>query len=178
MHWILPGDFSHPLQSLPSTFSSPFFSHMNLLQMKTALLIGLCNAPLLQRTHRGEMDESFYIQPYLRMLIASCHGITPERKGCPGCKAQGVFPFPLFQCQLDYHLTSGLTAGGCGGIQPLWTMQLLPDFSKWSHSTPHAFPCACNILHAHKSSSGALKSIRPDCTHLWEFERVCCLRLF
>lgn len=92
-------------------FLLSLFSHMNLLQMKTALLIGLCNAPLLQQTHRGEMDESFYIQPYLRMLIASCHGITPERKECPGCKAQGVFPFPLFQCQLDYRITSGLTAG-------------------------------------------------------------------
>lgn len=98
-------EISVVLYSFYKHFLFLLFSSMNLLQMKNTLLVGLWNTLLLQGTDREQWNGNFYIQFYLRMLIALCHGTTPKSNACLEC-----FSSPFLQCQLYCHLATGLRA--------------------------------------------------------------------
>lgn len=96
---------------------------MNSLQMRTILLVGLWNTLLLQGTDREQRNGNFYIEFYLRMLIALCCGTTPKRKACLECSSS-----PFLQCQLDCHLATGLRAVMASNhCSPCSCFQTLPN---------------------------------------------------
>lgn len=75
---------------------------------------------------------------------------NPKKKGMPRVLFISLSPMPI-------GLPFSNRAEGCDGIQPLLTMQLLPDSSKRNYSILRALSCTNGILHIHKSSTGDLK---------------------